>query len=92
LAAELYWSALLKVDDDWDELHPRTGTKPNPGWFAEKPEDPNLPAKRGWPLPVVNEKLKTWIAERAGEIAMDAGRVLIRAIPVVDAISAFVQT
>jgi hypothetical protein len=76
LAAELYWSALLKADDDWNEKHPRTGTKPNPGRFAEKPKDPNLPAKRGWPLPVVNKKMKTWIAERVGEMVVDAGRLI----------------
>jgi hypothetical protein len=92
LAVDLYWSALLKADD-WDpDEHPRTGTNPNPGWFAEKPKDSNLPAKRGWPLPVVNKKLKKWIAERAGELVMDAGRLLMRGIPVVDAISTFVET
>ena len=91
-ATELYSSALLKADD-WDpDEHPRAGTNPNPGWFAEKPKDPNLPAKRGWPLPVVNKKLKKWIAERAGELVMDAGRLLMRGIPVVDAISTFVET
>jgi hypothetical protein len=91
LATELYCSALLKAGD-WDpDEHPRTGTKPNPGHFAEKPKDPNLPAKRGWPLPIVNKKVKEWIAERAGKLVMDTGRLIIRGMPVVDAISTFLE-
>jgi hypothetical protein len=34
LASELASCGLLKVDPDWDAKHPRTGTAPNPGWFA----------------------------------------------------------
>lgn len=38
LAAELFRSGLLK--GDWDpDKHPRTGTPPNPGWFAPKDDD-----------------------------------------------------
>ena len=41
LAAQLFVSGLLK---DWDSAkHPRVGEKPNPGWFAAKPVDPNAP-------------------------------------------------
>ena len=40
LAHDLVACGLLKADDDWDEQHPRTGTPPNPGWFAPKPEEP----------------------------------------------------
>jgi hypothetical protein len=91
-AAELYRSALLKADNDWDALHPRTGTKPNPGWFAPKPEDPKPPSKLGWALSAVNKKVKAWIAEAATELATHPGRLLIGGLPVIDAISAFVET
>jgi hypothetical protein len=36
---DLIACGLLKVDDDWDEKHPRTGSPPNAGWFASKPKD-----------------------------------------------------
>ena len=65
--------------------------KPNPGHFAEKPKDPNLPARRGWPLPAVNEKVKEWIAEAAENIIPKAGRFLLDGLPIVDAISTFVS-
>ena len=90
-ATELYWTALLKAGD-WDpDEHPRAGTGPNRGWFAEKPKDPNLPAKRGWPVPSVNQKAKEWIAKAAGEIVPRAGRLFLYSVPVVDAIAAFVD-
>ena len=38
LARDLVACGLLKADGDWDEAHPRTGTSPNPGWFAPKPK------------------------------------------------------
>jgi len=42
-AAELWQSGLLKAD--WDPAeHPRTGTKPNPGWFALKPKPTSVPS------------------------------------------------
>lgn len=34
LASALAACGLLKADPDWDAKHPRTGTAPNPGWFA----------------------------------------------------------
>ena len=34
LARDLAASGLLKADADWEARHPRTGTAPNPGWFA----------------------------------------------------------
>jgi hypothetical protein len=56
LAVQLMASGLLK--GDWDPAqHPRVGERPNPGWFAAKPVDPNaspaVPAKpslvrEGW--------------------------------------------
>ena len=91
LAAKLYSSALLKADDDWDEKHPRTGTEPNRGWFAQKPEQPKLPAKPGWPLPSVNQKVREWIARAAEEIVPKAGSLFLGAMPIVDAISAFLE-
>ena len=90
LAAELYWSALLKADDDWNEKHPRTGTKPNPGQFAGKPKEPKLPSKPGWATRLANSKAKEWIAEIAGDIVPKAGRLFLGALPIVDAISTFV--
>jgi hypothetical protein len=42
LAAQLLASGLLK--GEWDPAqHPRVGERPNPGWFAAKPADPNAP-------------------------------------------------
>ncbi len=40
LSRDLVACGLLKADDGWDEEHPRTGSPPNPGWFAPKPKDP----------------------------------------------------
>jgi hypothetical protein len=34
LLSDLATCGLLKADPDWDAKHPRTGTAPNPGWFA----------------------------------------------------------
>ena len=46
LAAELLRSGLLK--GDWDpDKHPRTGTPPNPGWFAPK-DDAAEPEPKGY--------------------------------------------
>jgi hypothetical protein len=44
--AELWRSGLLKADSDWDAKHPRTGTPPNPGWFAPVPKEPQVPTER----------------------------------------------
>jgi hypothetical protein len=38
LSHDLVMCGLLKAEDGWDEKHPRTGSPPNPGWFAPKPE------------------------------------------------------
>lgn len=66
---ELCWSGLLKVDDDWNEKHPRTGTKPNPGHFAPVPKEPKLPAKPGWPSKPVNAAMREKIGEVAAKVA-----------------------
>ena len=90
-ATELYWTALLKAGD-WDpDEHPRAGTGPNRGWFAEKPKVPNLPAKRGWPLRSVNQKAREWIAKAAAEIVPKAGKLILYGVPVVDAVTAFAE-
>jgi Restriction endonuclease fold toxin 5 len=39
LILDLVACGLLKADDGWNEKHPRTGTSPNPGWFASKPKE-----------------------------------------------------
>jgi hypothetical protein len=39
LSRDLVACGLLKADDGWDEQHPRTGSPPNPGWFAPKPKE-----------------------------------------------------
>jgi hypothetical protein len=40
LSRDLVACGLLKADAGWDEdEHPRTGSAPNPGWFAPKPKD-----------------------------------------------------
>ncbi len=50
LARDLAASGLLKADDDWDSQHPRTGTPPNPGWFAPKPDAAPPPKADATPL------------------------------------------
>jgi hypothetical protein len=40
LFRDLVACGLMKADAGWDEdEHPRTGSAPNPGWFAPKPKD-----------------------------------------------------
>jgi hypothetical protein len=59
LAAELACSGLLK--GDWDPArHPRTGEKPNPGWFAEVAHAAQEAAARlkDWPSPEFNKALR----------------------------------
>lgn len=90
IAAELYWSGLLKVDDDWNSKHPRTGTKPNPGRFANVPKEPKLPSKSRWPIPEVNTKARDWVA-LAEEAGAKTGRFLVDGVPVLDAIDVFVR-
>jgi hypothetical protein len=90
-AAELFWSGLLK---EWDPAkHPRTGTKPNPGWFAPKPKGslvPNIKPRAGWPLPHVNKAAREAVAE-AAEFFARTGRFLLWGLPVVDGIVAFME-
>jgi hypothetical protein len=70
LAVELAASGLLK--GDWDPAkHPRTGEKPNPGWFAEvEREVREITARmRAWPSPQFNKALRTLVkdvAEKGG--------------------------
>jgi len=50
LARALASCGLLKADPDWEAEHPRTGTPPNPGWFANKPKEVEAkPAPKGRP-------------------------------------------
>jgi hypothetical protein len=60
-ASDLRRIGLLKAAPDWDAKHPRTGTKPNPGWFALKPK-PSVP-RRVAPADVGSEYQATeWLA------------------------------
>ena len=91
-AVELYRSGLLK--GDWDSAeHPRTGTKPNPGWFAPKPKPssvPNIKPRSGWPLPYVNAAARNAF-EEAADLFAKTGRFLFWGLPVLDGIAAFMQ-
>jgi hypothetical protein len=61
LALQLYWAGILK--GDWDPLkHPRIGTPPNPGWFADVPKEPKLPVP-SWPSREINRKLRDLVKE-----------------------------
>jgi hypothetical protein len=70
LAEQLFWSGLLK--GDWDpELHPRTGTSPNAGWFAPVPKQAK-PAKAqstGWPSKEFNAAIRVFMVDYALKIA-----------------------
>ena len=64
LAAELACSGLLK--GDWDTAkHPRTGEKPNPGWFAEVAHAVAEASARmrAWPSPEFNKELRKLLGE-----------------------------
>jgi hypothetical protein len=66
LAAELAASRLLK--GEWDPAkHPRTGEKPNPGWFAQVVREIRATASRmrGWPSPRFNKALRDAVADVA---------------------------
>lgn len=61
LAVELVASGLLK--GDWDPVkHPRTGEKPNPGWFADVVRVVQEAAARlkGWPSPNSTRRCGSW--------------------------------
>jgi hypothetical protein len=70
LAVELAASSLLKID--WDPAkHPRTGEKPNPGWFAEVAREVReaTARMRAWPSPRFNKALRALVrdvAEKGG--------------------------
>jgi hypothetical protein len=67
LAAQLFASGLLK---DWDSAkHPRVGDKPNAGWFAAKPVEPNAPP----PVPA-----KPSFARQALRVAVANARALVK--------------
>ena len=60
LAKELRLSDLLK-DDDFEAKHPRTETKPNPGWFATKPKEASQltsVGRKGWPSAIANKIIR----------------------------------
>jgi A nuclease family of the HNH/ENDO VII superfamily with conserved AHH len=79
MAAQLFWSGLLK--GDWDEAkHPRAGAPPNAGWFAPVPKEPKSP-RSGWPQRVVNVALRELLPELAWSVA--------GALPIADAIITF---
>lgn len=65
LAADLFWSSLLK--GEWDpSKHPRTEEPPNPGWFAPVPKEETTPeSRRGWPPPIVNKAFRNLVARIA---------------------------
>jgi hypothetical protein len=91
-AIELWRSGLLKAD--WDPTqHPRTGTKPNPGWFASKPRPASVPSikpRNGWPQPHVNQAVRKLLRE-AIEFFRLTGRWVIMGLPVIDGIMAFIE-
>ena len=70
LAWELAGSGLLK--GDWDSAkHPRTGQKPNPGWFAEVVREARAVTARmrAWPSQRFNKALRELVkdvAEKGG--------------------------
>ena len=70
LAVELACSGLLK--GDWDPAkHPRTGERPNPGWFAEVAREVReaTARMRAWPSPRFNKALRELVkdvAEKGG--------------------------
>jgi len=72
LAAELACSGLLK--GDWDPAkHPRTGQKPNPGWFADVVREVRevTARMRAWPSPRFNKALRVLVkgvAEKGGTL------------------------
>lgn len=73
LAAELAASRLLK--GDWDSAkHPRTGQKPNAGWFAQVVREVRATTARmsGWPSPRFNKALREAVVEVADKGGLSA--------------------
>jgi len=93
-AAELWRSGLLKAD--WDPAkHPRTGTKPNPGWFALKPKPTSVPSvkpRTGWPQRDVNELARDFVRGAAEFIERNEGRILLFGLELSPWIDALVAT
>lgn len=96
LARGLVASGLLKAEDGWDEKHPRTGSPPNPGWFAPKPKDPSADVtagvNSGWPPKAIGRKIREWIRGVAGRLTWRGTEALIDAVPYLDAIAIFLET
>ena len=93
LARDLIACGLLKADADWDAKHPRTGSPPNPGWFANKPKDPSADTapkvNSGWPPRAIGQKVRTFLA---GRLTWRGTEALIDGVPYLDAIAMFLET
>ncbi len=75
LAEQLFWSGLLK--GEWNsDLHPRTGTPPNPGQFALVPKEdkPPRPRRVGCPSKEFNAALRIAVVKFALKLAEVAPR------------------
>ncbi len=96
LVRDLAACGLLKADDDWNAEHPRTGTPPNPGWFANKPKDPGAvtdpSVHSGWPPRAINEEVRNWLKWAAERLTWRGTEALIDAVPYLDAIATFLET
>jgi hypothetical protein len=95
LAGELWASGLLK--GDWkEEDHPRTGKPPNPGWFAPKQNELTTTEvtkpKSGWPSRAVNKAARKWAIGASKAVVKLGGRLLLHGVPIVDAITLFVDS
>ncbi len=97
-AVALSSCGLLKAD--WDPAkHPRTGTKPNPGWFALKPKTPRPPSSDPrslrWPQPHVNKRTRDFVQEVAkffDETEFGLLRGVLRGLALDLLIKAFIKT
>lgn len=96
LARDLIACGLLKADADGDAKHPRTGSPPNPGWFANKPKDPSAETtpkvNSGWPPRAIGQKVRNFLKEAAGRLTWRGTEALIDAVPYLDAIAMFLET
>ena len=96
LAQELFACDLRNAEDGWDEKHPRTGSPPNPGWFAPQPKDPSADASPkgnpGWPPKAIGKIIRNWVAEAAERLTWRGTEALVDAIPYIDAIAVFLET
>jgi hypothetical protein len=78
LAAQLFESGLFK--GDWDPAkHPRTGTAPNPGQFAVKPDKGELTAPRqGTSEPSASTAAWQDALQAARELLQDAAKNIVK--------------